>query len=197
MSSSYYSSSASNLLWVWNGAYVKTPYSVPGTNIKTSRVLSITVPSHLVELVNPIVVKASDHLLPVDSPEVNSNDTTWGLSDDALQTAIALLWERITTLKVSMTSITNIGACLDAFPYQTHDGKSSSQILVCAAAAEQLNVVKGKAVTTECPVCNKETQNIHAHMGVHILCATRGIIEDVSNPIVEANPCGYCSGPAT
>ncbi|KIJ08211.1 hypothetical protein PAXINDRAFT_56193, partial [Paxillus involutus ATCC 200175] len=50
---------------------------------------------------------------------------------------------------------------------------------------------------SECPVCNKETQNLRTHMGVHILRAAHGIIEDVSNPIVEANPCGYCSGPAT
>ncbi|KIJ04498.1 hypothetical protein PAXINDRAFT_30800, partial [Paxillus involutus ATCC 200175] len=35
------------------------------------------------------------------------------------------------------------------------------------------------------------------HMGIHVLHAARGIIEDVPNPIIDLNPCGYCGGPST
>ncbi|KIK90568.1 hypothetical protein PAXRUDRAFT_151614, partial [Paxillus rubicundulus Ve08.2h10] len=154
---------------------------------------SITVPSHLVDLVNPIVVKASDHLLPVYSSKVNLNDMTWGLSIDTWKTAIALLWERITTLKVSMALITNVRTCLDTFPYQMHDGKS---FMWTSYLKKTINIVKGKAVTSKCPICNKEMQNLHTHMGVHILHATHGIIKVISNSIIKANPCSYCSGPA-
>ncbi|KIK91427.1 hypothetical protein PAXRUDRAFT_149535 [Paxillus rubicundulus Ve08.2h10] len=118
---SSHSSAHLNLLWIWNGAYLKTPSIVPGTNVMTNHVVSISVPSHLVELMNPSIMKASDHLLPQDTVEVNSNDSTWALSDEALQTAIALLWERIKKSAVLLTSICMVSAHCDIFPYQTQE----------------------------------------------------------------------------
>ncbi|KIK76389.1 hypothetical protein PAXRUDRAFT_36925 [Paxillus rubicundulus Ve08.2h10] len=191
---SLHSTSASNPLWVWNGRYIKTSSPVPGTNITTMRVMSITVPGHLVELANPSVIKASDHLLPCKSTEVNSNDSMWALSDDVMQTAILLLWEKINDHKVTLTAIATVGVPQASFPYHNKD---ESNVLVCAAATEHLNVTKGKAVTSECPVCGKEALNLRVHMGTHILHASQGILEDVANAIIELNPCGYCGGPAT
>ncbi|KIK97226.1 hypothetical protein PAXRUDRAFT_766452 [Paxillus rubicundulus Ve08.2h10] len=191
---SSHSSSTSNPLWVWNGGYIKTSSPMPGTNITTSRVMSITVPGYLVELVNPSVVKASDHLLPCECTEVNSNDSTWALSDDATQTAISLLWDRINNHKVTLTMIATVRVAQASFPYHAKD---VSKVLVCAAATKRLNITKGKAITSECPVCKKETINLRTHMGIHVLHVARGIIEDVPNPIINLNPCGYCGGPAT
>ncbi|KIJ21109.1 hypothetical protein PAXINDRAFT_152769 [Paxillus involutus ATCC 200175] len=160
----------------------------------TMRVMSITVPGHLVELTNPSVIKASDHLLPCESTEVNSNDSTWALSDDVMQTAILLLWEKINNHKVALTTIAMVGVPQASFPYHNKD---KSNVLVCAAAMECLNVTKGNMVTSKCPVCGKEALNLHVHMGTHILHASRGILEDVANAIIKSNPCGYCGGPAT
>ena len=79
-------------LWLWTGAYLKASSVVPGTETKTLRVVSITLPGHLLTVVNPSTVTASAHLAPEDRLEVNANDTKWALATEALELAITLLW---------------------------------------------------------------------------------------------------------
>jgi len=111
-------------LWLWTGSFLKAVSMVPGTEVKTTQILSITLGGHLLAVVNPSTTTASTHLTPEDRAEVNANDTTWALTTEAIETAITLLWGRIATQKIALSSLPSIGATCDSFPYQTSDGTS-------------------------------------------------------------------------
>ena len=78
-------------LWLWTGSFLKATSVVPGTEARTARVVSVTLPGHLLTVVNPSTATTSTHLTPEDRAEVNANDTTWALTTEALETAITLL----------------------------------------------------------------------------------------------------------
>lgn len=59
-----------DVLWVWTGSYLKTTSIVPGMSVRTLKVVTISIPGHLLELVNPHVVDAQDHLSPEQMDQV-------------------------------------------------------------------------------------------------------------------------------
>ncbi|KAG2131071.1 hypothetical protein DEU56DRAFT_740233 [Suillus clintonianus] len=186
------SSSSSTLSWIWNGAYLKTASVVPGTEICTLKVITVTVPGFLVQTVNPRVVIAADHLAPQHTQEVNSKGTTWSLDDEDLQSAVALLWNKTVDSKVPLSLISSLNSESSVFPYKSHDGKRSDA-LICAAGTELLLTTgRGKTVMSACPVCCESTKDIRSHMGVHILRAARKVADIVVNPINGPLPCGFC-----
>lgn len=79
-------------LWLWTRSFIKAMSMVPGAEVKTTQVVSITLGGHLLTIVNPSTATASTHLTPEDQAEVNVNDMTWALTTEAIDTAITLLW---------------------------------------------------------------------------------------------------------
>ncbi|KAF9229768.1 hypothetical protein BS17DRAFT_763264 [Gyrodon lividus] len=78
--------------WVWNGAYLKTDYPIPGhEGMTTERVIEICMLGSLIEPVNPSVIEASEYLPIEKTAEINSRGVTWLLEDDILTTAINLI----------------------------------------------------------------------------------------------------------
>ena len=120
-------------LWLWTSSYLKAASTVPGTQVKTTRIVSISVAGHLLTVVNPTTATALAHLAPDDQVEVNANDMTWALSTEALETAMAMIWSRVAANKAPLTGLPSIGHTCDLFPYQTLDGipsVNSMQIMI-------------------------------------------------------------------
>ena len=82
---------SSDSLWLWTGGYLKAALMVPGTEVKTTCVVSVSVAGHLITVMNPSMAAVSACLAPKDQSEVNANDTTWALTTKVLEMAIALL----------------------------------------------------------------------------------------------------------
>lgn len=109
-------------LWLWTGSYLKAASTVPGMQVKTTHIVSISIAGHLLTVVNPTTATASAHLAPDDQAEVNANNTTWALSTEALETAMAMIWSRVAAHKAPLTGLPLIGHTCNLFPYQTLDG---------------------------------------------------------------------------
>ncbi|KAG1741482.1 uncharacterized protein EDB91DRAFT_1248037 [Suillus paluster] len=179
-----------DVLWVWTGSYLKTTSIVPGMSMCTLKVVTISIPGHLLELVNPRVMDAQDHLSPEQMHEVNSKGVTWAVANEALQAAVGLLWMKVVELKMPINSITSLASENSGFPYKTHIG---SDALVCAAGTEILTTSgRGQAVTSACPLCGDQTKDLRSHMGIHILHAARGVTNNIITPIDGSLPCGFC-----
>lgn len=112
-----------SLTWVWNGAYLKTWSPIPGTELKTEQVVTVTVYGHLTECINPRIVTASQYLSEDQACEVNSRGLSWAVDDDALQAAIELLWKNFVDSKVPISSLAILNHQCSGFPHQKLDGK--------------------------------------------------------------------------
>jgi len=75
-------------------------------------------------VVNLTTATASAHLAPDDQAEVNANDTTWALSTEVLETAMAMIWGRVAAHKTPLSGFPSIRHTCNLFPYQTLDGMS-------------------------------------------------------------------------
>jgi len=84
----------------------------------------MSVAGHLLTVVNPTTATASAHLAPDDQAEVNANDTTWALSTEVLETAMAMIWGRVAAHKTPLSGFPSIRHTCNLFPYQTLDGMS-------------------------------------------------------------------------
>ncbi|KAG2737890.1 hypothetical protein P692DRAFT_20643398, partial [Suillus brevipes Sb2] len=114
----------SSALWVWNGGYLKTASPVPGTNAVTQRVVTLSIPGHLLELANPRVVNALEHLALDQASEVNSKGSSWALSNDGPEAAAASVWMKIVESKLPINSISALSSESSMFPYKDLNGKS-------------------------------------------------------------------------
>ncbi|KAI5999885.1 hypothetical protein F5J12DRAFT_895123 [Pisolithus orientalis] len=94
-----------NLTWIWTGAYLKTSSTVPGPTITTQKLVEVTAIGSLVELVNPSVVLASAHLAAEKTKEINSQDLTWSLKNEALKVAVDLIWKCMLEMKILVSNI--------------------------------------------------------------------------------------------
>ncbi|KAG2131051.1 hypothetical protein DEU56DRAFT_757676 [Suillus clintonianus] len=180
----------SSALWVWNGGYLKTASPVPGTNAVTQRVVTLSIPGHLLELANPRVVNALEHLAPDQASEVNSKGSSWALSNDGLEAAAASVWMKIVESKLPINSISALSSESSMFPYKDLSG---SDALVCVAGTTMLAASgRGKGVASTCPLCGEATKDLRSHMGCHILRAARGIPDNVTTAVSGPQPCGFC-----
>lgn len=114
----------SSASWVWNGEYLKTASPVPRTNAVTQRVVTLSVPGHPLELANPRVVNALEHLTPDQASKVNSKGSSWALSNDGLEAAAASVWMKIVQSKVPINSIAALSSESCMLPYKDLNGKS-------------------------------------------------------------------------
>ncbi|KAI6157457.1 hypothetical protein BKA82DRAFT_4346548 [Pisolithus tinctorius] len=124
------------LLWIWTGSFASIPSPVPGTATTTKHVASISVSGHLVKMANPLVVKALSYLLPENCEHINSRDSTWALTHDALEVATSTMWKRIVDLGMPLMNIPSLSGESPSFPYKASDGTST---LICVSGTEQLN----------------------------------------------------------
>ncbi|KAG2091941.1 hypothetical protein BD769DRAFT_1679203 [Suillus cothurnatus] len=180
----------SDSTWVWTGGYLKTASAVPGMSINTQKVVSISIPGYLLNLVNPSVVNTLDALTTDQTSEINSQGSTWALDNEALQMAVASLWTKIEESKIPFSSITSLSTENSHFPYKMGNGVDG---LICGTGTEILaSTGRGKAVTVSCPVCSETTKDICSHMGMHILRAARKVFDNVVDPISGPLPCRFC-----
>jgi hypothetical protein len=111
--------------FLWNGGYVKARSIIQGTMESTDRVVVVSVPGSLIELINPkpTFIRLRDDISSDDFLEITGGQSTWQVCQDALQAACDLLWAKAVETKVPLKSI----ACItpsDAkmFPYRSSDG---------------------------------------------------------------------------
>ncbi|KAG1744936.1 uncharacterized protein EDB91DRAFT_1080471 [Suillus paluster] len=146
-----------DVLWVWTGSYLKTTSIVPGMSMCTLKVVTISIPGHLLELVNPHVMDVQDHLSPEQMHKVNSKGVTWAVADEALQAAVGLLWMKVAELKMPINSITSLTSENSGFPYKMDIG---SDALVCTAGTEILTTSGHGQAVTNCALTLKDTHGM-------------------------------------
>ncbi|KIK44260.1 hypothetical protein CY34DRAFT_23175 [Suillus luteus UH-Slu-Lm8-n1] len=120
-------SSPTSLHFLWNGGYVKSHSTIQGTSDSTERVVVVSVPGSLVEPINPepTFIRLRDDINSDDFVEIKGGQSTWQVSQGALEAACGLLWEKSLETSVppkSMVSVTPSDT--KTFPYQLADGMS-------------------------------------------------------------------------
>lgn len=112
--------------WVWPGGYLKTASAGPGTSINTQKVVSVSIPGYLLNLVNPSVMNALNALTTDQTSEISLQGSTWALDNEALQMAVASLWTKIEESKILFTSLTTENSHC---PYKMNNGASHRLVL--------------------------------------------------------------------
>ncbi|KAG1718200.1 hypothetical protein EDD22DRAFT_855598 [Suillus occidentalis] len=186
-------SPSSPLLFLWNGGYIKSRSAIPGTTESTERVVIVSVPSFLVEPINPepTYIRLHEDVNSDDFLEIQGGQSMWQVSHGSLQAACEILWMKAVEAKLPLKSI----ACITpsdakAFPYQLFDGTPA---VVSVEACNLLAASEGKRITI-CPLCEAKVPNMRSHIGQHILCALTNTPESVSlkEPVGSVLPCGFC-----
>lgn len=115
--------------WIWNGEYLKVDSVMRGTaggdpadKVATDKVVLVSVPGCLTELVNPTMVDASIRLGEMMARRINSLSQSWEIDDKQLGIASELLWAQAVDNSISPSSITAVKHS-EAFPYVFDDGK--------------------------------------------------------------------------
>ncbi|KAJ7182231.1 hypothetical protein C8R43DRAFT_1143909 [Mycena crocata] len=191
---------SSEWTWLWRGTYLMGTSEMKGTDIATDSPLTLTVPGHLVELINPNVADAGDRLTDEEVKYINSTGATWALDDVGLRAVMVELWKRFESAKLNIkTSLPYFKPQLDGFPYTWSSGKHA---MVCDEATSLIGTLDG----IPCLYCPEIPANWRAHMGAHILRKLNGIAEPVTKKtkgtasaptviypeVAESYPCGFC-----
>ncbi|KAF8215121.1 hypothetical protein K438DRAFT_1926718 [Mycena galopus ATCC 62051] len=185
----------SDWAWMWNGKYLKVDSVMRGTTggdaadkVATDKVVLVSVPGVLTELVNPSMVDASIRLGEETARRINSLGQSWEIDDRQLGLVTEVLWGRATENKVAPATIVNVKSS-STFPYVFDDGTPA---LLSQIPTQQLTREHGEKMNRVCECCGERCDNARAHMGAHILCKMRGVPEDLKKPVGESLPCGFC-----
>jgi hypothetical protein len=112
--------------FLWDGGYVTARSIIQGTDESTARIVVVTVPGALVEPVNPepTFIRLRDDVNSNEFCQVNSGQSTWQISREALQVACDLLWAKAGEIKATLKTIAAVTPSdAKSFPYQLSDGK--------------------------------------------------------------------------
>ncbi|KAJ7838286.1 hypothetical protein B0H14DRAFT_2588687 [Mycena olivaceomarginata] len=153
--------------WIWNGGFLKVDAAIAGMKQTTKKVVIVSVPGVLTELVNHWPVDAVPRL-GERAYEINSEGRSWELDDGR--------W-----------------ACVKKapeFPYAFDNGKPA---LVCAEGTQQLIQQHDDKVQCTCHLCGEHPGNWRAHISTHILRSIRGLKEVLCAVIRPILPCGFCA----
>ncbi|KAJ6601842.1 hypothetical protein DFH09DRAFT_1069394 [Mycena vulgaris] len=180
--------SESEWAWIWNGEYLRVDSSVRGTLESTEKVVVVSVPGCMTELVDPLMVDATIHLGAVVAKRVNTTGQTWEIADKQLGIICELLWERALAHKIAPSAITSCKSSA-IFPYRFDDGTPA---LVSRMPSDQLAEDQIERANRTCERCDSKVDNQRAHMGAHILRKLRGVEEAVKTPVTGDFPCGFC-----
>jgi hypothetical protein len=116
----------SDWAWIWNGDYLKVGSVMRGTSgndkVTTDKVVLVSVPGCLTELVNPTMVDATIRLPETVAARINSLGQSWEIDDKQLGLVAELLWGRAVEHGMAAGSITAVHASTK-FPYLFDDGK--------------------------------------------------------------------------
>ncbi|KAJ6544737.1 hypothetical protein B0H10DRAFT_2244093 [Mycena sp. CBHHK59/15] len=107
--------------WIWNREYLKVESTVRGTSETMDKVILVSVPSVLTELVNPTMVDASIRLGEI-SQRINSSGQSWEIDDKQLGIVPELLWACALENNIAAITITVVKPT-DIFPYHFDNGK--------------------------------------------------------------------------
>ncbi|KAG1863130.1 hypothetical protein F4604DRAFT_2030060 [Suillus subluteus] len=178
--------------WLWTGDYVKTRSEIQGIKQTTEKVVEITVPGLLVELVNPetTCVRMRDDINSDKFFALNNLGNTWIIEELALSLACDTLWRNACEHSISIKNILHIPTPSDPsmFPYALPDGSAG---IVCIEASQQLAAAE-LGPLDDCPLCGVKTDSMRAHIGIHILRASHGIKETLKEEVGLTYPCGFC-----
>ncbi|KAG1813664.1 uncharacterized protein BJ212DRAFT_1482561 [Suillus subaureus] len=161
-------SSDSSQSFLWDGGYIKARSIIQGTSEYTERVIMVTVPGSLVEPVNPeaTFICLKDNINTDKFTQVNGGQSTWKISQDAMQAACKLLWAKANKLKVNLKSIAAVmSSDPNMFPYRLAD---STPAVISVEASSQLTASKGECIIM-CPLCDAKVLDMRDHIGCHIL----------------------------
>ncbi|KAJ7089455.1 hypothetical protein C8R44DRAFT_892410 [Mycena epipterygia] len=171
--------------WIWNGGYLKVDSIMRGTagedsadKIATDKVVLVSVPGCLTELVNPTMVDASVRLGEMMACRINSLSQSWEIDDKQLGIASELLWAQAVENNISPGSVTVVKHS-EVFPYVFDDGNPA---LLSLIPSQQLTHEHGERMNRVCELCGEKAENQRAHMGAHILCKVRGVEEELKKP---------------
>ncbi|KAJ7900451.1 hypothetical protein B0H13DRAFT_2517977 [Mycena leptocephala] len=174
--------------WIWNGQYLKTDSAIAGTKTTTEKVVIISVPGVLTELVNPRPVNAIPRLGELAAYSINSEGRSWELDDGPMGAVCELLWEVVVKEKIVLTSIAAVKKNGD-FPYAFDNGKPA---LVCHEGTQQLILQHDNKVQRVCHFCGEQPGNWRMHIAAHILRCVRGVKEALRVPVGKSMACGFC-----
>ncbi|KAG1796728.1 uncharacterized protein HD556DRAFT_1441420 [Suillus plorans] len=181
--------------WLWMGDYVKTRSEIQGIKQTTEKVVEITAPGLLVELVNPetTCVRMRNDINSDKFFALNNLGNTWIIEELALSLACDTLWRNACGHSISIKNILHIPTPSDPsmFPYTLPDGSAG---IICIEASKRL-AASESGPSSECPLCGNKTDSMRAHVGIHILRASRGVTS-INNNLKQQvglhQPCGFC-----
>ncbi|KAJ7817541.1 hypothetical protein B0H14DRAFT_3741875 [Mycena olivaceomarginata] len=172
----------SDWAWIWNSEYLKVDSVMKGTlgsdKVTTDKVVLVSVPGVLTELVNPVMVDASIRLGEQMAFHINSLGQSWEIDDRQLGLVAELLWGSAMDNNIAAKSITAVSTS-PTFPYVFDDGNPA---LLSAIPTQQLIHEHGEHVNRVCELCGEKAENQRAHMGMHVLRKLRGIEEKLVKP---------------
>ncbi|KAJ6617149.1 hypothetical protein B0H10DRAFT_1948533 [Mycena sp. CBHHK59/15] len=145
--------------WIWNREYLKVESMVRGTSEMTDKVILVSVPGVLTELVNPTM--------------------SWEIDDKQLGIVSELLWGRALEKNIAAITITVVKPT-DIFPYHFDNGKPA---LLSHIPTQQLVQDYTERENRKCKLCGQKCQNQRVHIGMHILRKLRGIQEELTKPV--------------
>ncbi|KAJ7923945.1 hypothetical protein B0H13DRAFT_2266884 [Mycena leptocephala] len=108
--------------WIWNGRFSKVDSAISGTKQTTEKVVIVSIPGILTELVN--------------------HRRSWELDDGPTGAVCELLWDVVLKEKIALTSIVSVKKTAE-FPYAFDNGKPA---LICEEGTQQLI----HSMTTRC-----------------------------------------------
>ncbi|KAJ7839544.1 hypothetical protein B0H14DRAFT_3869681 [Mycena olivaceomarginata] len=174
--------------WIWNGGFLKVDAAIAGTKQTTKKVVIVSVPGVLTELVNHWPVDAVPRL-GERAYEINSEGRSWELDNGPMGAVCKLLWDVMVTQKIPLTNLASVKKAPE-FPYAFDNGKPA---LVCAEGTQQLIQQHDGKVQCTCHLCGEHPGNWRAHISTHILRSIRGLKEVLCAVIRPILPCGFCA----
>jgi hypothetical protein len=108
--------------WIWNGRFLKVDSAIAGTKQTTEKVVIVSIPGILTELVNHRPVDAVPRL-GERAYEINSEGRSWELDDGPMGAVCELLWDVVVEQKIPLTSIASVKKSSE-FPYAFDKGSS-------------------------------------------------------------------------
>ncbi|KAF7355837.1 hypothetical protein MVEN_00912000 [Mycena venus] len=180
--------------WIFNGRFLKVDSAIAGTKQTTEKVVIVSIPGVLTELVNHRPVDAVPRLGEC-AYAINSEGRSWELDNGPMGAVCELLWDVVVKEKITLTSITSVKKTAD-FPYAFDNGKPA---LICQEGTQQLIQQHDNKVQRICHLCDERPGNWRAHISTHILRCIRGVKEALRMPhlipaqIGTSLPCGFCA----
>jgi hypothetical protein len=112
--------------WIWNGQYLKVDSAIAGTKQTMKKVVIVSVPGVLTQLVNYRPVNAVPRLGEC-AYEINSEGRSWELDDGPMGAVCELLWDVVVEQKLPLTGLASVKKAAE-FPYAFDNGLSFNSI---------------------------------------------------------------------